>query len=740
MLAQLRPWLPAAAALALVLNVVMAQGPLPPAESGPLARVWVHPTDGADPLLTDEHAYVNDPSLKFKTLQAAIDALQRHLAANYEKDENPDEQGLVIALPGLYGPHGAALSSNESLPIVMRDRVHVRGVGARRCVIRGVGQPNTPSLFWPDCTNGTYGTGCSTSSREVLVTFSHSTVLGHLPGSTTPPPWFVPSIEYWQRENVAEALDGFTFEGGELQVLFNVATVQPGMWPAGRVSHCVFDMRDGWEALPGVPASTVNGPWIGILMARRANTFTGSQYTGYLDAPTLIANNTFVFAEWRGTATTGTWIVQSLPEAVGIIDVTNPNCGSYPGDPDARLRGVGNPCIVGNLFRTAPSSAPVRPFAMLGIDDPDTRVWDGISYVQTNAFDPARVGSTNGHFWSRPVASMVVESGSQNSGNTLWNCQQSSNSNTGCGQQPSPCALTSPPGPPAAHIWDGSTPTSVDPGFVGEYIASGATPGSATEHYRDWRLLPGSPLEDRGAWGVQVNSAAPRKYLTQVSFPPPPYQNEGLEFLQRPLRDAELDLLTWDGEHWGNPGVVGAAPDIGFDERHLLICAGSWSNDSNSHNQPGFLHPGLAAGSPKRVFILPESAGGIQLNAGSPSLTIYLTELVPTGTSAGDGWIAPPLALASPPSLASLPVDFRTKYIAFGSTPAPWTKPLGLSARASWDHGPKPFYSFPFVVAEFVDDECSGGPTCKHAYFNMQGVVEVGGVVALRSNMQGEYR
>ncbi len=50
----------------------------------PNAEVWGHPSDGVDSISADKEAlYINDPSLKFKTLQAAFDAMQRYLAAHY---------------------------------------------------------------------------------------------------------------------------------------------------------------------------------------------------------------------------------------------------------------------------------------------------------------------------------------------------------------------------------------------------------------------------------------------------------------------------------------------------------------------------------------------------------------------------------------------------------------------------------------------------------------------------------
>ncbi|MCC7014454.1 MAG: hypothetical protein IT454_17975, partial [Planctomycetes bacterium] len=554
-----------------------------------IARVWVHPTDGVDPnppSTPPESQYIDDPSLEFKSLQAAIDALERHLATNYNATSNPAEQGVVYAMPGLYGPHGASTSSNDSLPILMRDRVHVIGVGARRCVIRGASTlalpaPNAPALYWPV----NFAAPHASQSAEVLVDFQRSTPDAPVPPTLNiPAPW-LQTGPFSESNNIAEVLDGFSFQGGDVQVLLMSHALQPALWSSSRISNCVFDMRHGWavsgSAAP--PQAQLAGPYFGIMMQRRSIAQT-SGVVGYLDGSTLIAHNSFIFAEWGDSATNQGWAWESRLEAVGIIDVTNPVFSTGQYDPYTLPRGVGNPCIVGNLFRTRPeflsnpppSPLPPKPFAMLGISLDDTLVWNGQSFVQTNAFDPARVGSTNGNgssgsgFNARPTASMRVETGAANSFNDLWNCSTYTQT-----QQPPNCSATAAP-TPAVAIWDGSS--GFDPAFVGEYLAtvqSGAYPYLVG--YRDWRLLPSSPLENLG---VTPPLGGPRAYQTQFSA-----QTGGWMF--QLAANTDVDMLQWDGEHWGNPRVVDGAPDIGFDERHLLICAGSWSNDSNSHNAAG---------------------------------------------------------------------------------------------------------------------------------------------------------
>lgn len=160
--------------MVLVSNRSLAQVIPPVTTALPNAEVWVHPIDGANPTSADKEAlYINDPSLKFKTLQAAIDALQRHLAAHYIVPYNPYQEGIVHALPGLYGAFGAAVSTGDVLPIRMRERVHVQGAGARQCIIRGASTiltsvANTNDVFFPTQPI------VSVDPREVLVNFQAS--------------------------------------------------------------------------------------------------------------------------------------------------------------------------------------------------------------------------------------------------------------------------------------------------------------------------------------------------------------------------------------------------------------------------------------------------------------------------------------------------------------------------------------------------------------------------------------
>lgn len=700
------------------------------------AAVWVHPSDGYDdPDLTHAMAYVNDPSQKFRTLQRAIDVLQLYLVGEYDPVDNPDQQGIVYALPGTYGPSTYGPASGDVLPIVMRDRVHVQGLGARRCTLRGASTTTVPvtnrQFVWPDglCANAAN----PVRSVEVLLTFAEST-----PDSLIYPsvpnvllPWF--SGYYQQERDTPETLDGFTFQGGDVQVLLTNKLSGANYFPAARISNCLFDLRHGILVQP-TGTTALAGPYFGLMMKRVATWDSNAPVMGYLDSRVLVAQNTFLFARWDDATSNGGWESESRPETVGLIDFTDPNTQSSLGgtDPDCSFRGVGNPCITGNLFRTRPvsPSASIKPFAMLGIGSEDTQVLSASVYKNTNAFDPSRVGATNGYFYSAPVVAGIVSAST--SAWVHWNCQGQASPPGACGTScTSGCSASTFP-VPQVSIWDGTT--GKDPAFVGEFVStlltSSQTPPTDYD-YIDWRLMPGSPLENQS---VSPGAGGPRGFVTAPHAGDPAWVFP-TEFPE------ECALFRWDGEHWGNPRIADLIPDIGFDERGLVIQAGNWANGSNSHNQPGFMHP-TGVGDPTRWFILPQVAGGVTLSATNHYLRLHDTTVTPVGTSPGNAWIQPPGALSSPPNLGSLPVGYRTKYISFAST-ATADMALGGSAL-TWDPlgNVTGQSSASFVLVSFLDDECTGG-ACAHSYYNVQGIiVEVSGGSAelLRGNLQGEYR
>jgi hypothetical protein len=290
-----------------------------------------------------------------------------------------------------------------------------------------------------------------------------------------------------------------------------------------------------------------------------------------------------------------------------------------------------------------------------------------------------------------------------------------------------------PPQSPAVRIWDGTL--GVDPALVGEYVATQlSTALNPLIDYIDWRIMPGSPLENLG---VAPTPGGPRGFTTA------PHAGDS-SWLFPTADPVETNLFTWDGESWGNPRISDGAPDIGFDERGLLICAGNWAQDSNSHNRPGFMHPN-GVGSSTRYFILPRTAGGLTLNTTNRHLRLHDTTITPIAPNTGDGWINPPGSLVSPANLGSLPQYYRTKYISHAAVP--WA-PITLQvSHISWPPlgGITGQPSVDLLLRMVTDDECAPAP-CTHSYFNLQAVIVDDGnwpsstSEVLRSNMQGEYR
>jgi hypothetical protein len=202
-----------------------------------------------------------------------------------------------------------------------------------------------------------------------------------------------------------------------------------------------------------------------------------------------------------------------------------------------------------------------------------------------------------------------------------------------------------------------------------------------------------------------------------------------------------------DGEAYGNPRVVDTFPDIGADEIHFSTMAGSWSNDSSSHNQRGFLDPDGPPGQATRYVLLPASAGGVTIQTGMLVKINGKRADPPAPPPAPTAWYQPPATLASPVTDPSLPVGYRKKYIAFNNgsnVPTPWAFTVASGNQVS---GYQPIGSAAGTVGTFirltvVDDECSPTP-CAHHYFNMQALVrsDPGSTIDLLwSNLQAEYR
>ncbi|MBI4884927.1 MAG: hypothetical protein HY826_12825 [Actinobacteria bacterium] len=722
-----------------------------------LIKAWVDPVFGVDPVVPSTgFDRINDEGQPFRTLQRAMDVCQIFLDQQYQSDPAMYEttQAIVYALPGLYGQH--AQGSGDAFPIRMRDRVHLQGVNSRTCIIRGGFSTKIP-VIWPDQER----VGISGYPAEVLVDFSESTKWSPLPfpavGGIS---WSPIAVD------VPEMLDGFTFQGGDVQVLFqsdqkfNVASSFVEL--QGRVSNCVFDMRHNWR--DRLADSVIAGPFFGVLMAKHWFDMTDG-FSGYVDQPIVIHNNTFIMAQWGKPLEGGNrqWVNDSRRDAVGIIDCTYPGCDKWPvakRDVDLYVRGVGNPMIFNNLFRTRPVPAggswATKPMAMLGIDAGDTgvRVNGTGPFRQTNVFAPGRVGANNAASGSATFFSMAV------SGVTfaffpgatypLLDCSHIGSMNDcfvlpmGPDCSPAP-ALPS----PAVDLWDGPVPppgvAGIDPGFVGEYIVTRAdwAPSPYWE-CRDWRLLPSSPIANLGVF--LSRSAVNNPYLTAANFDPvrPRVFEENVR--------AELLAFDLDGDGWGNRRVVGGnaswiGVDVGFDEVHSFVMAGSYGNDSFSHNQPTFLNPVAKAGRDLRMVIVPASfVGGAQ----PVDVKVYATQWpIPLPIPTMPGWSQPPRTLGLPVADSSKPVEYNLRYITF-TPPAQqqvsvpmWSfgSPQGLTAfyfpepTAATGQAPLTFIPIPQVDAE---------TTAQHpqftGYFNSQVEIQATDGLGRWSNLQWEYR
>jgi hypothetical protein len=554
------------------------QGP-PPQVAIHLVEAWVWPAWG-----DDATGAINDPNQSFQSIQAAIDTLSAHILAA----QDPTLEGIVWCMPGVYGPtysqtHGPN-ASGDIFPIRMKHRVHVRGVSARRCVIRGVNQsdPNfDPGTLVGGIYAGDLATNCNGNpilpDRQVLVTFRYADKYTSTGGGFH---WWAGAPE------VDEILDGFTFQGGDIQVSFDSPQVQN--YPqTGRVSNCIFDMRH----MPSASPLPIEGPRIGLLLSMNLDT-KPPFWCGYVDQKVHVAHNTFLLAEYIG----GGWTNDAIPGAVGVLNTTGLS------DTNRANRGLANPGLQNNIFRTRPDNLPTNTgsMAMLGIDATDCLVreqYSGAAFVPTNAFAPARVGSTSALFFSVPATPQFI---------TTWDATQGAFPAPqlesvyydvfydGLGVRPCHvaqlCGATAAALPtPAVALWNGAPNPSNehDPGFVGEFLVN--QPGTPVlGDYADWRILPGSPLIDQGRlW--QKNE----------------FQN-GSVFVDH-LHE-KLSLARWDGEGWGNVRVHGAngvEADIGFDEVHLGVMAGSYANGSNSHNHTTHLNPSATASQSERRILLP---------------------------------------------------------------------------------------------------------------------------------------
>jgi hypothetical protein len=407
------------------------------------------------------------------------------------------------------------------------------------------------------------------------------------------------------------------------------------------------------------------------------HTYNGS---GYDDIKMNILNNTFIQG-WDpkgeialpGLGSKGLSILNN----VGICDVNEPFPDKIlfpfsPNDPNLTLRGVGKPSIQNNLIRCLPgASGPGNTdnrTSMLGIDDSDTRAISGFA-LPTNAFVGPLAGGTSvgGMFQSAIV-----------------------------GAAPIPKVEVFP-------FLGGS-----DPDFVGEMLSLQPAPIIPTAHLdglRDWRLLPTSTLVDQGIGpspsGV-LTAANMTTYTVETEFP-------------------QLSAFDWDGEGHGNVRRAGANVDIGYDESSQLVIAGSYGNESASHNLPW--DATIAAGQPRRYMIFPTTAPTFvyfTVQSYNPGVSWNMQP----GTTAGTVLTIPGLTLPAPWNTLYLDPTATTSL--FGATQIPFT----VNYTNPRDGTPHSFG----LIAPAINEQFM-----PQRYFNEQAFQATGPTEVKLSNLQSEY-
>lgn len=433
----------------------------------------------------------------------------------------------------------------------------------------------------------------------------------------------------------------------------------------GCVSNCVFDMRDHWtDEVDGT--WIIDGPLFGVLAV---NIYLGEGSVDYLDTELKVINNTFIQG-WQARDAGGLefFTELSLPENVAICNTNDPQ-----DDPNQTQRGVGNLSVQNNLIRSL-TEAPRT--ALLGIDRGDAHVSIGTQPGPTNAF-------SHGLFGNASV------------GNVFFSAID---------------PLAGPPLPKVDLLPDGP----VDPAFVGEMLNNQFGP-TQSFHVRDWRLLPTSALVDEGS--------APDDSV-------PDCQDGDLQAVNGTLYTAfgRERIFDFDGDVHGNPRIRGLDVDIGYDETDVLCVAGSYGNDTKSHNLTWTAT--LPAGQRKRTYIFPD------LNpAGAASFTL-IARAVPFAAPA---WTNMP---------GTLPFPVRTNFM--GSfVGLRWLAPGFLlvgpfsATRTSYmnpiDGTPHVFHVFRANHDELMD-AFPAGPRGDVQYFSEQaGYFPGDPVPPVLSSLQSEY-
>ena len=267
-------------------------------------------------------------------------------------------------------------------------------------------------------------------------------------------------------------------------------------------------------------------------------------------------------------------------------------------------------------------------------------------------------------------------------------------------------------------LWDGNTGLGVqyDPAFVGEYLR---TQSPAKGSYRDWRLIPGSPMQNQGRW------TSDNWFVNSVKYPEP--------------ECAALKVSLWDHESYGNPRIVDGSPDIGFDEVQLGVLAGSYANHSYSHNRQGALNPQVPDEQDTRFLLLRHNDPGGTGPLAGRSLSLVSNEIVPgTGYRA---WTLPPGSLTAPSTQSGSVVGYDQLYTS--TSPGggvPWmqsfTTPVPVSIPwPNWQAAPASSFGFGRVALP-QDDEGAGFAS----WANIQPRVTAAGFLSLFGTMQPEYR
>lgn len=621
-------------------------------------EAWVDPVLGDNSLATVDQVGVPGTArdLRFKTIQTAIDAVNAQLLQN--------EEGIVHLMPGLY-------SSNlgEAFPIHMRPKVHVQGAGAKECVLRARSGGGM-MLHYP--LNGTTNEPARRMPGTlVAVDFSTAAWGGtELDDSVSGP-----------------MLDGVTIQGADVQVsMEDEHTII-----RGRVSNCVFDMRDVRDS----DSENISGPDFGVLVC--AKYWSGGTYrdagvaTHYPPHHIQLFNNTFVQGALRSRD--AAMVDLSLPDSVAVCDFAEPmtpSSGPNPEDPDIRVRGINRHNIQNNLFRCLDTRPRART-AMLGVDlgDAHCALARGLSTPRpTNAFN--RGTATTKSVQTGLYSVLVL----------------------------APNVLPSP------RVDLGPT----DPGFVGEYLTQ-----NRGAYIRDFRLLPDSVLVDQGASPLYTTGCGRIGAVNGL------IHQESLGSLEQ--------SFDFDGEVHGNPRIAGNEVDIGFDETDALLLAGSYGNDTKSHFnpwnpnlgvEPGAGTPVVPQGLADRSYITRVPMPMIHTITTDTALANVVT-LAPPVPSAWDhmlGTFAVLTLLPLPSPLPPLPmwVDFThpsfNSSVTSNSLPASWTNWQSAQVHS--------FGEFIWVNADDVVLPAPFPPVFT-SYFNSQIVFIDAQGNLVSSNLQSEY-